>query len=84
VGDASKLGFVYLLSFTAFISINLAVINLVPFPALDGGRLLFVIIETIKRSPISSRVSIVLNTVGFAILLIFMVLVTIQDVSRLF
>lgn len=84
VGDASKLGFVYLLSFTAFISINLAVINLVPFPALDGGRLLFVIIEAIKRSPISSRVSLVLNTVGFAILLIFMVLVTIQDVSRLF
>ncbi len=84
VGDASRLGFVYLLSFTAFISINLAVINLVPFPALDGGRLLFVIIETIKRKPISARLSMILNTVGFALLILLMVLVTIQDISRLF
>lgn len=84
VGDASKLGFIYLLSFTAFISINLAVINLVPFPALDGGRLLFVAIEAVKRSPISARVTTVLNLAGFVLLLGFMVLVTIQDVVRLF
>ncbi|HLP43759.1 MAG TPA: RIP metalloprotease RseP, partial [Candidatus Nanoarchaeia archaeon] len=84
VGDASKLGFIYLLSFTAFISINLAVINLIPFPALDGGRLLFVIIESIKRSPIPAKATNVLNLIGFSLLLILMVIVTIQDVIRLF
>jgi regulator of sigma E protease len=83
VGDASDLGFIYLLSFTAFISINLAVINLVPFPALDGGRLLIVIIEAIKRSAISPKFSNALNAIGFFILIGLMVVVTIQDVLKL-
>mgnify|MGYP001579730311 FL=1 len=84
VGDASRLGLIYLISFTAFISINLAVINLIPFPALDGGRLLFVIIESIKRSPISPKISNVMNTVGFMLLIILMILVTVHDVVKLF
>src|SRR3990167_6045084 len=56
VGDASSLGWIYLLSFTAFISINLMIINLIPFPALDGGRLLFLLIEKIKGSMISAKI----------------------------
>ncbi len=84
VGDASRLGFIYLLSFTAFISINLAVINVIPFPALDGGRLLFVIIESIKRSPISPKVANTMNAVGFFLLVGLMVLVTVHDVLKLF
>jgi len=84
VGDASELGFVYLISFTAFISINLAVINLVPFPALDGGRLLFVVIEAIKRSPISPKITNIVNAVGFLLLIGLMVLVTVNDVLKLF
>lgn len=84
VGDASRLGIIYLLSFTAFISINLAVINVIPFPALDGGRLLFVIIEAIKRSPMSPKVTGVVNFVGFALLILLMVFVTVHDVVRLF
>ncbi len=84
VGDASRLGFVYLISFTAFISINLAVINLVPFPALDGGRLLFVIIESIKRSPISPKITNIANAAGFILLIGLMVLVTVHDVFKLF
>lgn len=83
VGDASKLGLIYLLSFTAFISINLAVINLIPFPALDGGRLLFVIIESIKRTPINPKIANTLNAFGFVLLIGLMILVTIQDVIRL-
>ncbi|MCI0619693.1 RIP metalloprotease RseP [Candidatus Wolfebacteria bacterium] len=83
VGDASALGFVYLLSFTAFISINLALINLIPIPALDGGRILFVIIEAIKGSPLKPRVANVLNTVGFALLILLMLVVTWNDVARL-
>ena len=84
VGNASRLGFLYLLSFTAFISINLAIINLIPFPALDGGRLLFLFIEYLKGSPISPRVAGALNAAGFAVLIIFMVAITYNDIIRLF
>ena len=84
VGDASKLGFIYVLSFTAFISINLAVINLLPFPALDGGRLLFVAIEAVIRRPINPKIANGLNVVGFGILILLMVVVTVSDVWKLF
>ncbi len=83
VGDASNLGFIYLLTFTAFISLNLAVINVLPFPALDGGRLLFVLIETIRRKPISPKVANMANTVGIILLLVLMALVTVHDVLKL-
>ena len=84
VGDAASLGFIYLLSFTAFISINLAVINLLPFPALDGGRILFILIEAIKRSPIKPKVANTLNTIGFGLLLLLMLVITFHDVLKLF
>lgn len=84
VGDAAKFGFVYLLSFTALISINLAVINLIPFPALDGGRLLFLLIEKIKGSRIKAEVSNIVNTIGFGLLMLLMVFVTYHDIVKLF
>lgn len=84
VGDAAAFGFTSLLIFTAFISLNLAVINLLPFPALDGGRLLFVVIEAIKGSPISPRISGTMNAVGFVLLILLMVLVTFNDITKLF
>jgi len=84
VGDAGKLGIVYLLSFTAFISLNLAVLNLVPFPALDGGRILFVLIEAIKRSPIKPVIANWTNTVGFGLLILLMLFITYRDIVRLF
>jgi regulator of sigma E protease len=84
VGDAYKFGLVYLLSFTALISVNLMIINLIPFPALDGGRLLFLLIEKIKGSRMNPKFANVANTVGFAILIIFMLLVTYNDVIKLF
>ncbi len=84
VGDAGRLGFVYLLSFTAFISLNLAVLNLVPFPALDGGRILFVIIEAIRRKAISPKISNTINAIGFGILIVFMLFVTYKDIAKLF
>ncbi len=84
VGDARALGAVYLLSFAAFISLNLAVINLVPFPALDGGRVLFVIIESIKGSPIKPKIANVVNAVGFFLLILLMVIVTYHDIVKLF
>jgi regulator of sigma E protease len=83
VGDAAQFGFIYLLSFTALISINLAVINLIPFPALDGGRLLFVIIEKIKGSRINPKISNTVNNVGFVLLMILMVVITYHDIAKL-
>ena len=72
-----------LLNFTALISLNLAVINLLPFPALDGGRLLFLLIETIKGSPIQPRFANIANTIGFALLILLMLVVTYSDIARL-
>lgn len=83
VGEASAYGITALLMFTAFISLNLAVINVLPFPALDGGRLLFVAIEAVKGSPIRAEYAGMLNTVGFFILILLMVAVTWNDVTRL-
>lgn len=84
VGDASTLGIVSLLSFMAIISIDLAVINLLPFPALDGGRLLFVVIEAIKGSPMNPKIANTANAIGFTLLIILMVAVTYNDVLRIF
>jgi regulator of sigma E protease len=84
VNDATNMGLAYLLTFTAFISINLAIINLIPFPALDGGRVLFVIIEKIKGKAMNPKVVQIINTVGFALLLLLMIVVTFQDITKLF
>lgn len=84
VGDASQFGFVYLLGFTAFISLNLAVLNMIPFPALDGGRLLFVLIEGIIRRPINQKVANTANAVGFLLLILLMIVITVSDVIKLF
>ena len=83
VGTASALGFGYLLLFTAIISINLAILNLLPFPALDGGRLFFLLIEAIKGSPIRPKIVNTLNLLGFALLIILMLAVTYGDIVKI-
>lgn len=84
VGDVRELGFSYLMTFTALISINLAIINLMPFPALDGGRLLFVAIEGITRRSIPPRIFNVVNTIGFVLLILLMLVITTQDIRNIF
>jgi regulator of sigma E protease len=84
VGDAWDVGFAYLLYFTAVISLHLAVINLLPFPALDGGRLLFVGIESVTRRAIKPQIANALNGLGFNLLILLMIVVTLNDFSRLF
>lgn len=83
VGDATRLGFTYLLMFTAVISINLGVINLVPFPALDGGRLLFVLIESVRRKAIDPRIANTINGIGFLLLLLLMFVITYKDIAKI-
>ena len=72
-----------LLYLTSYLSINLAVINAIPFPAFDGGRVLFVIIEAIKGSKVKPEVENVFHSVGFILLMLLMVYITIQDIIRL-
>lgn len=84
VGDAAALGFVALLNFTAIISIHLALINLLPFPALDGGRLIVIGIEAIKKSPIKPKIVNTVNTAGFILLILLMLAVTYSDIIKLF
>jgi regulator of sigma E protease len=83
IGDAQSVGFMSVLILTVLISINLAVINLVPFPALDGGRLLFVLIESIIRKPLSAKFSMYTNQIGFLVLLILMAVITYKDIVKL-
>ncbi|MBI3888571.1 site-2 protease family protein [Candidatus Nomurabacteria bacterium] len=84
VGDAYKFGFAYLLSFAALISINLAIINIIPFPALDGGRLFFLLIEKIKGSRINPKVANMANMIGFSVLILLMLIITYHDVIKFF
>lgn len=83
VSDASTLGFMHLISLTALISINLAVINILPFPALDGGRLMFILVESIIRKRIKPEITNIANGIGFLLLIGLMVFVTFHDVVKL-
>ncbi|HEV7121333.1 MAG TPA: M50 family metallopeptidase [Candidatus Paceibacterota bacterium] len=83
VGDAYGQGFTSLLTITALISINLALINIIPIPALDGGRLLFVLIEAVIRRPIQPRVAQTINAVSFGLLILLMLVVSAHDVFKL-
>lgn len=81
-GQVARMGFIYLIQFTALLSINLAVINFFPFPALDGGRVLFLIIEKIKGAPIKREVEGAIHNIGFALLLLLVLVVTFRDIAR--
>jgi regulator of sigma E protease len=84
VGSASAQGLASLMTITALISINLALINVLPIPALDGGRLFFVLVEAITRKPIKARLANTMNTVGFGLLVLLMLVVTAHDVFKIF
>ena len=82
--QAAGLGFIYLLQLTAFLSIQLGLINIFPFPALDGGRLLFLGIEKIKGAPVSQKVENIIHTAGFALLIALMIFITYKDIVKFF
>lgn len=83
IGEVYQIGFVYFLRFLAVISIAVAVFQLIPFPALDGGRLIFVLIEGIRKKPINRKAEIMIHNIGFILLLILMVFITYKDLMRL-
>jgi regulator of sigma E protease len=81
--SAVQQGFVATIVLAALISINLAIINLIPIPGLDGGRFLFIVIEAIRRKPISEKTSTRFTIAGFALLVILMLVVSFHDVLKL-
>ncbi|HVO28739.1 MAG TPA: site-2 protease family protein [Candidatus Paceibacterota bacterium] len=81
--EAGKIGLTYLIQFIGLISINLTVVNLIPFPALDGGRFLMVLIEKIKGSAVPEKFEAWVNGIGFALLILLMVALTVRDVGGL-
>lgn len=84
VGQSARMGIHYLINVSAMISLSLAAINILPIPALDGGRLLFVIIEKIIRRPVPLKYEQLAHSIGFMALMALIVVVTYRDIVRLF
>lgn len=83
-GQVAHLGLAHLVQFAAMLSVNLAVLNVLPFPALDGGRILFLAIEAIRRKPTSQTFEQGVHAAGFALLILLVVFVTYRDIVNLF
>lgn len=82
--DSRALGIAYFLQFAGLLSVNLAILNFLPIPALDGGRALFLVFEKIKGKRVNPHLENVFHTVGFVLLVLLMLLVTYKDIARLF
>lgn len=84
VGETASTGFVNILNLIALLSVNVGFLNLIPFPAFDGGRLLFLVIEKIKGSPVSPKIENAIHSVGFILLMLLLIYITFNDVINLF
>ena len=84
VGDSIAYGLYSVIYLIAYLSINVGVINIIPFPAFDGGRILFLIIEKIKGSPVNQKFENLCHTIGFILLMALIVFITIKDIIKLF
>lgn len=80
--QATALGFSYIVQLAALLSVNLGIVNILPIPALDGGRILFVLIEKIKGSAVSQETEGTIHTIGFLLLMALMVYLVVHDVIR--
>jgi len=81
-GQATKMGIIYLMQFTALLSLNLAIINILPFPALDGGRLVFLLVEKIRGKAVQQKWENLVHNIGFILLMTLVVFVTYKDVVK--
>lgn len=84
VGETINYGINYFLYILAFLSINVGFINILPFPAFDGGHVLFLIIEKIKGSPVNAKIENTCHLIGFILIFLLMIVVTISDIIKLF
>ncbi|HBI23392.1 MAG TPA: hypothetical protein DDX84_04130 [Nitrospiraceae bacterium] len=83
-GEAAQSGISDLIAFMAFMSLQLGILNLLPMPVLDGGWIVFLIIEKIKGSPLNKKTMEVAQTVGFALLITLIIIVSYNDILRVF
>lgn len=83
VSDTAKQGFLNIIYLTGYISLNLGFMNFLPIPALDGGRLFFLIIEKIKGSPVNPKTENIIHTVGFMLLMALIVVISFNDILRI-
>ena len=81
--QAAKFGILALLNFIGILSVNLAILNVIPFPALDGGRLLFVGIESLFGRKVVPRIESTIHMIGMVILIILIIAITAHDIQRL-
>ena len=81
-GEAARLGFQHLIQFTALLSLNLAIVNVFPFPALDGGRLLFILLERVRGRTFGRKMETYIHGIGFIILITLVLVVTARDVAK--
>jgi len=81
--EAAKVGVLYLINFVGILSVNLAILNIIPFPALDGGRFLFIVIEAVIGKKVLPKVEAIIHTVGMIILLLLILLITAGDIKKL-
>lgn len=84
IGESAQVGLIYLINLTALISINLGLLNLLPIPALDGSKLIFLGIEGIRGKPVDARKENFVHIIGFALLMTLMLFVTYRDIVKLF
>ena len=84
MGEAAHTSVDSVLFIAAYLSINLGFINILPFPAFDGGRVLFLIIEKIRKKKMNPKVESMINAIGFGLLILLMIVITIKDVINLF
>ena len=83
IGKAAKDGIMGVLNFAALIAVNLGVMNLLPFPALDGGRILFAAIEGIRRKPVNPKIEGYIHAAGLILLFALMILITFSDIGKI-
>ena len=83
VSEYAKAGFINLIYLIAYLCVNIGFINIIPLPAFDGGRLLFLIIEKITGKPVNQKVENIIHSIGFILLMVLMVLITYNDIIRL-
>lgn len=82
VGQSANLGLIYVIYLMGYLSLNVGFINLLPIPAFDGGRILFMLIEKIRRKPLDSKVENIIHSIGFILLMVLMVVITCNDISK--
>lgn len=83
VGEAAQIGSVFLLNFAAYLSINLGILNLLPIPALDGSRIVFALVQAVRRKPMEPEKEGFVHWLGFLFLMLLIVIVTFNDILRL-